>query len=74
MFRRDCVKCKILAKKAIEVAMGQTHHSNLNIAPAFYMTEVDIFGPDLASYVIEKGVIITKYTAKNSDLLVEIII
>jgi hypothetical protein len=44
-FRKECVRCRILAKKAIEVAMGPTHHSNLNIAPAFFMCQVDIFGP-----------------------------
>ena len=44
-FRKDCTRCRILAKKAIQVAMGPVHGNNLNIAPAFFMTQVDIFGP-----------------------------
>ena len=43
--RKDCVKCRILNKKAIQVAMGPIHESNLNIAPAFFISQVDIFGP-----------------------------
>ena len=27
------------------MAMGPVHDNNLNIAPAFFMTQVDIFGP-----------------------------
>ena len=44
-FRRDCVRCRILAKKAIEVAIGLIPRDCLNIAPAFYVSQVDIFGP-----------------------------
>ena len=44
-YRKNCVRCRILAKKAVEVAMGPVHSDNLNIAPAFYVTQVDIFGP-----------------------------
>lgn len=44
-FRKDCTRCRILAKRALEVAMGLVHDNNLNIAPAFFMTQVDIFGP-----------------------------
>lgn len=44
-YRRNCARCRILAKKAVEVAMGPVHPDNLNIAPAFYVSQVDIFGP-----------------------------
>ena len=44
-YRKNCVRCRVLAKKAVEVAMGPVHSDNLNIAPAFYVTQVDIFGP-----------------------------
>ena len=44
-YRKNCARCRILAKKAIEVAMGPVHPDNLNIAPAFYVCQVDICGP-----------------------------
>ena len=44
-YRKQCTRCRIIAKKAVEVAMGPVHQSNLNIAPAFFMCQVDIFGP-----------------------------
>ena len=43
--RKDCVKCRIVAKKAIEVAMVPIHSNCINIAPAFFISQVDIFGP-----------------------------
>ena len=47
--RKSCVKCRILAKKQLEVVMGPVSKYNLNIAPAFYVTQVDLMGP-LDSY------------------------
>ena len=44
-FRKECTRCKILNKKAIEVAMGPVSNDNLCVAPAFYASQVDIFGP-----------------------------
>ena len=44
-FLKDCTRCRILTKKAIQVTMGPVHDNNLNIAPVFFMTQVDIFGP-----------------------------
>jgi hypothetical protein len=44
-YRKNCARCRILAKKAVEVAMGPVHPDNLNVAPAFYVSQVDIFGP-----------------------------
>ena len=44
-FKKGCVRCRILAMRTLEVAMGPVKQCNLNIAPPFYMTQVDIFGP-----------------------------
>ena len=44
-FRRGCARCTILTKKATDVAMGPVSGSNLCIAPAFFNTQGDIFGP-----------------------------
>ena len=40
-----CKRCRILNKDSIEVAMGPIQDVNLCIAPAFYASQVDIFGP-----------------------------
>ncbi len=42
---KSCVKCRILAKKQLEVVMGPVSSYNLNVAPAFYVTQVDLMGP-----------------------------
>ena len=47
--RKSCVQCRMLMKKQLEVAMGPVSKYNLNIAPAFYFTQVDLLGP-LESY------------------------
>ena len=44
-YRKNCARCRFLAKKAVEISMGPVHSDNLNIAPAFYVSQVDIFGP-----------------------------
>ena len=44
-FRKECSRCRIFAKRAIEVAMGPIHISSFTIAPAFFFSLVDIFGP-----------------------------
>ena len=43
--KRDCERCKILAKRTIEVSMGPISTKNITIAPAFYYTQVDLAGP-----------------------------
>ena len=43
--KRDCERCKILAKRTIEVSMGPVSTTNITIAPAFYYTQVDLAGP-----------------------------
>ena len=44
-FRLACHRCRVLEKKALEVAMGALKDCNLNIAPAFFSVQVDICGP-----------------------------
>ena len=41
----NCVKCKMLRKKYLEVEMGNLHEAQVSISPVFYCTMVDIFGP-----------------------------
>ena len=53
-FRLDCAKCRILNKRAIEVAMGPVSDFNLNIAPAFFVSQVDICGSFLSYSNINK--------------------
>ena len=43
--REDCAYCQRYKVKAIEAVMGKVHPSRMTIAPAFYCTQVDIFGP-----------------------------
>ena len=44
-FRKKCARCRLLLNKAVDVAMGPISEKNLCIAPAFYYSQVDIFGP-----------------------------
>ena len=44
-FRNRCERCRYLRKKQIEVVMGPVSTFNLTIAPAFYITQVDLAGP-----------------------------
>ena len=48
-FRKDCTRCRILAKGTVDIVMGPVSKFNLTIAPAFYISQVDLFGP-LKSY------------------------
>ena len=45
MFRRRCERCRFLVKRTINISMGPVSKHNLNIAPAFYSTQVDLAGP-----------------------------
>lgn len=57
-FRNDCPRCRFLNKKSIAVAMGPKSDHNLCIAPAFYNSQVDIFGQFPAySYVNKRTTI-----------------
>ena len=41
----DCVKCVMMRKKYLDVSMGPVGDEQLMIAPAFWVTMCDIFGP-----------------------------
>ena len=41
----DCIKCKVLRKRYLDVEMGSLHDAQLTISPVFYCTLVDCFGP-----------------------------
>ena len=49
MFGQNCERCRYLVKRTIDIEMGPVSKYNLTIAPAFYITQVDIAGP-FASY------------------------
>ena len=53
-FRLDCPKCRVLNKRAIEVAMGPVSDHNLHIAPAFFVSQTDICGPFLSYSNVNK--------------------
>ena len=42
---KNCVKCRIDKKQRINVEMGPKVEENMKIAPAFYTSQVDLFGP-----------------------------
>ena len=44
-FRVECPRCRYLLRKSIDVAMGPVSDDHLKIAPAFYVSQVDMFGP-----------------------------
>ena len=44
-FQKACIRCRILAKRTIDISMGPISQYNLTIASAFYISQVDIFGP-----------------------------
>ena len=46
--RRSCQRCRYLAKKTLDAAMGPISRHNLNIPPAFFVTQVDLSGPNKA--------------------------
>ena len=41
----DCIKCSKLRKKFFEISMGSISDTQLMIAPAFWVCQLDIFGP-----------------------------
>ena len=43
--KKGCKKCCIRNSKSIEVATGPIQNVNLCIAPAFFVSQIDIFGP-----------------------------
>ena len=53
-FRKDCARCRYLAKRGVDVVMGPVSDYNLKLAPAFYVSQVDLFGPVKAYSVHNK--------------------
>ena len=45
LFKKACTRCRILAKRTIDISMGPVSKYNLTIAPPFYISQVDICGP-----------------------------
>ena len=43
--KRLCQRCRYIKKKTIDIIMGPVSEHNLKIAPAFYITQVDLTGP-----------------------------
>jgi len=43
--KNGCKRCRYLKKKTIDVSMGKVPEYNLTIAPAFYITQIDLAGP-----------------------------
>ncbi|XP_066914563.1 uncharacterized protein [Clytia hemisphaerica] len=43
--KRNCHRCRYLAKRTVEMAMGPVSSFNLTIAPSFYYTQLDLSGP-----------------------------
>ena len=42
---KGCIKCRILHKKGVEVAMGPIGEEKLKMAPPFYFNQIDLCGP-----------------------------
>ena len=40
-----CVACRRYRVRVVDVEMGNIHENRLTIAPAFYLVQVDLFGP-----------------------------
>ena len=45
MFKKNCLRCRYLLKKTVEVTMGPASNLQLCVAPPFYVTQVDLCGP-----------------------------
>ena len=45
VFRKSCAKCRWIAKRTIEVEFGPLSDCQLTLAPAFYVTQIDLMGP-----------------------------
>ena len=43
--QKACIKCRILHKKGVKVAMGPVGRENSKIAPPFFFCQIDLCGP-----------------------------
>ena len=48
IIRKNCERCRYLLKRTVEVFMGPVSNHNINIAPAFYVSQIDLAGPFLS--------------------------
>ena len=46
--RENCRPCKRFSARLLKIEMGKMHSTRLTIAPAFFMSQVDLFGPMIA--------------------------
>ena len=53
-YKLNCIRCRFLRKKFIEVEMGPMSEHNLKIAPPFYSSQVDLCGPFTAYDAVVK--------------------
>ena len=60
-FRNDCTRCRYLAKRTVDVVMGPVSDYTLLLAPAFYISQADIFGPVKAYSIHSKRGTINVY-------------
>ena len=44
MFRKHYERCRVIAKRTIDVSMGPISQHNITLAPAFYITQTDLCG------------------------------
>ena len=44
LFRKNCVRCRFLLKKTVDIEMGLLPSSRLCVAPPYYNTQVDLCG------------------------------
>ena len=44
-FKKSCIRCRVLDKKALKISMGPIKDCNMSFAPAFYASQVDLCGP-----------------------------
>ena len=49
-FKKDCPRCRYLAKRMVDVIMGPVSKVNL----AFYISQVDLFGPYKSYSIVNK--------------------
>ena len=54
LIKNDCQRCRYLEKKALAVQMGPVSKHQMMIAPAFYISQVDLCGPFLCFSPLHK--------------------
>ena len=54
LIKNDCQRCRYLEKKALAVQMGPVSKHQMMIAPAFYVSQVDLCGPFLCFSPLHK--------------------